>query len=289
MVRERLPAHGWLGLGLVGVFWPLNWMLEGPRTHWGFFPLWLGYCLTVDAVNLRRSGTSLLTRSGSSYAGLFLISVPLWWLFEVINARTGNWIYVGGEHLSDLQYALLASLSFSTVAPAVLGTAELVAGLGAVQRLAGRRGFRADRRTAGWLLGAGLAMLVLTLAWPLYFFPLVWVSLVLVVDPINFRLGHRSLLEWAGRGDWRPVGALGLGALICGFFWEMWNFYSYPKWTYRVPGLGFWPLFEMPVLGYLGYLPFALEVFAIVQLFLGVSRAKELDYVLTGLTGRAPY
>ncbi|SVE30805.1 uncharacterized protein METZ01_LOCUS483659, partial [marine metagenome] len=49
------PIHGWLGLGLIAVFWPLNWMLTGLRTHWGFFPLWLGFCLTVDALTLRRT------------------------------------------------------------------------------------------------------------------------------------------------------------------------------------------------------------------------------------------
>ncbi|HJO32576.1 MAG TPA: hypothetical protein QGI62_00395, partial [Anaerolineales bacterium] len=31
------PTHGWLGLGLIAVFWPLNWALTGLRTHWGFF------------------------------------------------------------------------------------------------------------------------------------------------------------------------------------------------------------------------------------------------------------
>ena len=42
------PAHGWLGLGLVMVFWILNWSLSGLRTHWSFFPLWLGYFSRVD-------------------------------------------------------------------------------------------------------------------------------------------------------------------------------------------------------------------------------------------------
>ena len=37
------PMHGWIGLVLVLVFWWLNWSLTGLRTHWGFFPLWLGY------------------------------------------------------------------------------------------------------------------------------------------------------------------------------------------------------------------------------------------------------
>ena len=46
-VSKRWPLHGWLGLALVAVFWPLNWSLDGLRTHWGFFPRWLGYCTTL--------------------------------------------------------------------------------------------------------------------------------------------------------------------------------------------------------------------------------------------------
>ena len=64
-LAKRFPIHGWIGLGLVIVFWTLNWTLAGLRTQWAFFPLWLGYCLTVDALVLRRSGTSTM-RGGST-------------------------------------------------------------------------------------------------------------------------------------------------------------------------------------------------------------------------------
>ncbi|NBC16474.1 MAG: hypothetical protein GVY18_04055, partial [Bacteroidetes bacterium] len=69
-------VHGWLGLVLVAVFWALNWGLTGLRTHLLFFPLWLGYILTVDALVLRRRGTSLLTRSPRWFVLLFLCSIP---------------------------------------------------------------------------------------------------------------------------------------------------------------------------------------------------------------------
>jgi len=72
------PVHGWIGFLLIAVFWPLNWVLLGPRTHWGFFPLWLGYCLLVDGLVVKRSGTSLLTRSWRKYIGLFFVSAPVW-------------------------------------------------------------------------------------------------------------------------------------------------------------------------------------------------------------------
>ena len=60
-----------------------------------------------------------------------------------------------------------------------------------------------------------------------------------------------------------------------GFFWEMWNFYSYPKWIYQIPFVDFLRVFEMPILGYGGYIPFALELFA-------------MYHFVTGLLGVAP-
>lgn len=281
--RGGLPLRGWVGLGLVAVFWSLNWGASGLRTHLCFFPLWLGYCLTVDAVGARLRGTSLLGRNPRLYVGLFAISVPLWWVFEAINLRTDNWYYVGREHFGDLEYFLLASLSFSTVVPAVLGTAEIVAGSRWIERC--RDGPRWDPAgTRGRaLFVTGLVMLVLVLAWPRFFFPLVWISLFLAVEAVNRRLGYRTLSEFTRRGDWRPVIALAAGALPCGLLWETWNYLSYPKWRYQVPFVDFWRVFEMPLLGYLGYLPFALEVFALVHLVFGLLGLGRTSYVLRGL------
>jgi hypothetical protein len=268
--RGRWPLHGWLGLTLVALFWILNWSLSGLRTHWGFFPLWLGYSLAVDALVCRRKGHSLLTRNPSAFAGLFLISAPAWWLFELINLRTQNWFYLGEETFTTLEYAVLSTISFSTVMPAVFGTAEL---LGTGNRLRRIRPGPAILPTPASLRGmfaAGCAMLLFLLLWPDLFFSLVWISVYCIIEPLNVRLGNPSLLENLTRGDWRQVIALCAGCLICGFFWEMWNFYSYPKWAYRIPYGDWLHLFEMPLLGYLGYLPFSLELFALHSLVTGL-------------------
>ena len=278
MTRRRWPGHGWLGLALIALFWPLNWGLEGMRTHWGFFPLWLGYCLVVDALVATRKGTSLLTRSRPGFAGLFAASVPSWWLFELINERTGNWVYLS-EPIGDLEYAVLASLSFSTVMPAVFGTAELAGTFGWIRRLGPGPRVDAGRTLLGSCFLAGWLMLALLLAWPRYFFPFVWLSVYLIIEPVNAWLGNRTLLEFTRRRDWRPLVALGVGCLICGLFWEMWNYWSYPKWTYRVPFVGVLRLFEMPALGYGGYLPFALELYALYHLMLGIVGRPRWDLV----------
>jgi len=83
---------------------------------------------------------------------------------------------------------------------------------------------------------------------------------------INYWLGRRHFLQDLQHGDWRPVLSRSLGAVTCGFFWEMWNYYSYPKWIYHTPGAQFFHIFEMPLLGYGGYIPFALELCALKNL-----------------------
>ncbi len=112
-------------------------------------------------------------------------------------------------------------------------------------------------------------MLVLLFLWPHHFFPLAWLSIWFLVEPVSAALGRRSLLEDADRCDWRPFVSLALGALLCGFFWEMWNYWSFPKWYYEVPVVGFGKVFEMPILGYGGYVPFAWELFALYHLVAG--------------------
>jgi hypothetical protein len=260
---------------LTGVTWALNASLDGLRTHLLFFPLWLGYALAVDGWTFARTGTSPLARARRGWAALFLVSAPAWWLFELINRRLQNWEYHGGEELSDLEYFLYSSLAFSTVMPALLGTAELVRSGRWVERFA--RGPRVRATPFGMALcfAAGLAMLASMLAWPRVLYPFCWTSFVFLLEPVCWRLRRPALCDDLARGDWRPWISLWTAGLVCGFFWELWNVPSWPKWTYDTPGVDFWHVFEMPLLGYLGYLPFSLEVWLLAQLFApGAARPR---------------
>jgi hypothetical protein len=261
--ETRWPVHGWVGLILIAVCWPLNWTLPGVRTAYLFFPLWLGYILVVDALVQVRTGTSISTTSRKNFVLMFVVSAPVWWLFELINLRTANWEYVGRELFSTLQFALLCTISFSVVVPAVFETAELIRSFRWMDPLA--RGPRAPAARAMFagLFVIGLAMLAAVLVCPKIFYPFTWIALVLILEPINYWTSRPHFLEQLRNGDWRTVISLSFGALVCGFFWEMWNYYSFPKWTYHIPGLGFWRIFEMPLLGYGGYIPFGLEVYAL--------------------------
>ena len=278
-LKYAFPRHGWIGLGLTLLFWLLNWTLPGTRTHWGFFLLWLGYCLTVDGLVFWRTGTSLLTRSPRKYIGLFLVSAPVWWIFELLNLRTQNWTYLGAEIFSALEYAFWTTLSFTTVIPAVFGSAEFIASFDIVKRLKPGLVIGTDKKTTASFFAFGSIMLVLMLLYPKIFFPFLWLSLYFILEPINVWMGNRSLTQWTAEGDWRPVISLWLGVLLTAFFWEMWNFYSYPKWVYQIPWGNWLHVFEMPLLGYGGYLPFALELYALYHLVMGWFGDKKSDYI----------
>lgn len=278
----RVPQL-WIGLALIAVFWPLNWLLDGLRTHLLFFPLWLGYALAVDGLVWLRKGTSLLRRNWRAYAGLFLASAPFWWLFEVVNLRTQNWIYLGEEEIVWWLRTILKTLSFSTVIPAVFGTAELVSTWAWVRRLPKGPVIRPVRPVLVLFFLIGLVTFILLMIWPGTFFPFTWLSVYFMLAAANAALGYRSLGRRTAHGDWRPAVALMLGALICGFFWEFWNVYAYPKWVYDVPPFEFLYIFEMPLLGYGGYLPFGLELFALYHFLIGLLGVRRLDdYVQLG-------
>jgi hypothetical protein len=261
--RRRWASATWVGLLLVAVCLPLNWTLPGVRTAYLFFPLWLGYILVVDALVWKRTGTSLWARSRKNFVLLFLVSAPVWWLFEIINLRTANWEYVGRELFSKLQFNLLSTISFSTVIPAVFETAELIGSFSWMKWVASWPRIPGTRAVFVALFVTGLTMFAAMLIWPTICYPFVWISLVLIFEPINYWTGRPYFLKQLRGGDWRTVISLSLGALVCGLVWEMWNYYSFPKWIYHIPGLGFWRVFEMPLLGYGGYVPFALELYAL--------------------------
>jgi hypothetical protein len=279
---KRLPFHFYVGLVLLFTAWFLNWHLDGLRTHILFFPLWFGYILSVDGIVYKRKGESLLSKNWKKFIGLFFISIPVWWLFEGLNLRTQNWFYLGREHFSDLEYFLYASLCFSTVIPAVFGSAELVSSFRWLKKIKGGPRISSSTNSVRIIIFIGIFTLILLLIWPGYFYVFLWLSVFLILDSVNHLRGKRSLVSFTDIRDWRPLISLALGCLLCGFFWEMWNYLAYPKWVYRTPGVEFLYIFEMPLLGYLGYIPFSFELFAFYHMLEdGLTKNGISNYVLS--------
>ena len=59
---------------------------------------------------------------------------------------------------------------------------------------------------------------------------------------------------------------IGSQPIIAGLFWEFFNFWARAKWIYTVPLFDELKLFEMPLAGFIGFPPFAVECAVIYRL-----------------------
>jgi len=267
-VLFSFPWWGWLGVASGIVFWVLAWT----RFPWfaefqphTFSPLWFSYIIVINALCFRRSGRSVMTTNPGRFILLFPLSALFWWFFEYLNRFVQNWYYVGVE-FGPWEYFWYATLPFSTVLPAVLSTQQWFLSMTWLRRGFSHVSSIPAPRTQ-WLAvsslmvsGAGLVGIGI---WPNYLFPLLWVSPVLIIISLQALLREHHILAEITDGDWSGAVAAALAAIFCGWFWEMWNYFSLAKWKYSIPLVHRFQVFEMPVLGYAGYFPFGLECMVI--------------------------
>jgi hypothetical protein len=261
---RRFPGWGWAALFGLAAAWYLAWTrhpwMAAFQAH-TFTPVWLAYIFVANALCLRNTGRSPLTHRPGFFWALFPASASFWWVFEYLNRFVQNWYYEGPA-LGPWPYFGWASLCFSTVLPAVVSTRDWVASWKWLKRAFGNvkpiEGFR--HPGLPWLLGGGAAAGLAGIgSWPHLLFPLLWVAPLLLLAAGRSLAGLRQPLAGFRSRDWTGLAAVMLAALICGLLWELWNFHSLAKWKYAIPYVHRFEIFEMPLLGYAGYLPFGLE------------------------------
>jgi hypothetical protein len=260
--RRAFPAHGWLGIvALAGAEWMLFGGVEPVATY--FTPIaWSAYILIADAAVLALTNRSRLHDAPITLARMALLSIPLWLIFEAYNLRLGNWTYTG---VPLYWPAAIAGYgwSFATITPAVFETSDLVQALMPAVPI---EPWKIPRAAENAMMVCGAACLIVPLAVPRrvasYLFALVWLGFILFLDPMNHRLRLPSFLGDLSDGFARRFYGFLASGWICGWLWEFWNFWAHAKWQYTFPMFQRAKIFEMPAPGYFGFIPFALECFA---------------------------
>ncbi len=282
-VRRNLPLWGWVALAVLVVSWFFAWTRFswfGSCQRHTFIPLWFSYIVFANALCIRQSGTCPLLHEPVFFAVLFPLSAVFWWFFEYLNQFVQDWFYTGVNY-GTLAYSIHATISFSTVLPAVYTTRRWISGMEWFRkRFYGLPSLgRFAPEFLNWpILLISCVVLVGVGLWPEELFSLLWLAPLLILTALQHIGGQLTLFTAMGDGDWRPALSAAMAALLCGFFWEMWNYYSLAKWIYSIPYVHRFKLFEMPVLGYLGYLPFGLLCIEIAEFFKGrSSNSKKLN------------
>jgi hypothetical protein len=265
----KWKGYGLLGLVVVICAEVLLFLRVELVTVW-FTPIvWTGYILLVDSLVLRLKGQSLIHDR---------LSIFFWLMFEVYNLFLKNWYYVNLPPQA-WQRNLGYGWAFATIFPGILETTELLEALFPFHRLR-RTPFRFSDFWLSLSVVVGVLFVVVPPLLPYaisrYLFGLVWLGFFFLVDPLNMQLGAPSILRDWEEGRPGRTCALLLGGFVCGLLWEFWNYWARTKWIYAVPILSEIKLFEMPLLGFFGFPPFAVECYVLYHLARRVLRGERM-------------
>ncbi len=250
-----------------------------PVATYFFVFVWWSYILMVDGFIFWRRGASLFSRLRPKILILVFFSYLFWEFFELINSQIANWGYISLSAAGEIVFnnpvvrIVFKVLAFGSVLPGILETHELLEFIGLGKRLK----FLGWERTARffrwkwwgrprylWMV-AGIILFFVSLLWPRYFFWTIWIAAILILDPMVESDGGKSIFSELREGRIRTFYRLLLTGLVCGVLWETWNYWAGLKWTYDVPFVGGWKIFEMPALGYPGFTLFAVESYIFYQ------------------------
>src|SRR3989344_6487134 len=259
--------YGLIGILLI-IFAEANFFFKIEPFASLYFPIiWTGYILVIDALIYKLRRNSLISNRIGQFFGMIVISALFWWIFEFSNLMIRNWSYSGLEGIAASGAAstiknLFGTLSFATVLPAFFETVELIRSIHLFDKVKLKRKHDISKTFLHIMMAIGVLCFILPFVLPKFAFPLIWLAFFFIFDSINYLHKQPSIIGHLK--DKRLVIPLSLllAGITVGFFWEFWNYWAIPKWTYNIPYLGFFKIFEMPILGYFGYFPFAFELYA---------------------------
>ncbi len=283
MVREvplepaKLPIWFWIGLAVWGIPLAFLWAkVDYPKwlLNWAYLPLFWGFTLMLDGwVYIRSNSVSLLSRYPREIVGIGVAATSGWMLFEYLNFFVDeNWYYPKGDIVPDDEFTVYATLGSSGLMPAafefymLLNTFRFRHRFDHGIKITLHKGIRIVI-----LVGALVGMFAIGF-FPDGMFTVLWLSPLLILSVVLESIGIWTPFTPIKTGNWSPLLKYALTYLIYGFLLEWWNYFNSthpddPKklitftpahWVYSLPYVNRFHVFEMPVLGYMGYLPFGI-------------------------------
>jgi hypothetical protein len=240
-----------------------------PFMDYDFILTWYGFLFLTDFLAFKLTGKSIF-RSLKLFLILAFSSSIFWTFYEWLNLFLKNWAYPAQILYNQLEWEVLTVIAFATVLPHLIISTNIIKGIFFKNPISFSQS-KLSKPVIMTSIVLGFICLALTVYVPIYFFPLAWFIVFLILDPINSIYGRRSLISQILKRNWRPLILLSTAAILAGFWWETINFFVH-RWIYPIVPW-FWTLpapittkyIEMPLAGFLGYIPFILSAFAFVE------------------------
>lgn len=271
---SKLPKWFWIS----SVIWVISLFLlwgQFSNMRWAYkfidILLWWSFAFMIDGVVfMRTGGRSLASIRHRELVGIAFASILGWMIFEYFNFFVDdNWYYPQGKQLAASEFLCFSMLASTAVFPISFEFYSLFNTF---------EGFKKKYSNGpkivlpNWFKNALFAICFLIMFAISYFpdvlFFTVWLCpLVLLALMLN-RFNIWSPFTPIKDGNWSPLLLIALSWVVAGLFVECWNYFSATHvgeaiitentlyWAYSVPYVNTLHLFEMPLLGYLGYLPY---------------------------------
>jgi Domain of unknown function (DUF4332) len=265
-MKARIKPHGLIGVVLFCLAAVMLGQGREPFTTYFYSFAWWSYILAADALVYWLQGRSLIVNKTRTFLCMIPLSIFIWCIFEGFNLRLANWHYINLPPEVWMRWIGYA-IAYATVLPGLCETMHLLEALGPFRAVSWRK-LRPSPFFLRTSLAIGGSALLAALLFPRFCFPLVWIGFALLIEPMLYLRGGNSLLHDIEKGEPGRLLALLAAGMVCGLLWELWNFWAQAKWIYTVPFFEEGKLFEMPLLGFLGFPPFAMSAYAMYRIIL---------------------
>jgi len=271
----RFPFWFWGGIiawaGTLFVLW-MHFSEPVMLINWAVVPLFWGFTFMLDGIVYKRTGgKSLMTEAPREVIAIGVASVAGWLIFEYLNFFVDdNWCYPMGVNIHISEFVMYAVVGSSGLMPMALEWYSL---FNTFDKFKYKYSYGPKIALPEWLKTAmiviAFAVMFIMPFFPDIMFAALWVAPMIILAGALSKAKLWTPFLGLKDGNWSPMALCALSYGVQGILCECWNYFSGVHgaggnvfshnpdyWTYSIAYIDKYHVFEMPLLGLMGYLPF---------------------------------
>ena len=276
-IKLKFPVWFWFGLLLFTVTGIILWgKFSEPKIiiNYAMIPLFWGFSLIIDGIVYRRTGgDSIVQNMPRTLIAIGVSSISGWLVFEYLNFFVSdNWYYPEANLMGTSKFYVYALIGSTGLMPMAF---EMYTLLNTFKGLKKRYSY-GPQIVLSRKLQYVILVLTILITFAISFYPdelffIIWLGpliiFALLLDILGMWTPFKPIVE---KGDWTPLALISLAQFIMGFLCEASNYFSAyhnplqtsnpDYWVYSIAYVNVLHVFEMPLLGLFGYIPFGIYI-----------------------------